>query len=606
MKTTLFSKYLCRLEETSKRLEITSILAEMLNELDPDELDIAIYLALGTLKAPYDNPKFNIAEKMMIRILEQTYSSAKHIISQSEITDMYNKLGDLGNVTYELAAEHKNNSISIKDLHTRLVDLANIEGNGSQELKIKKATSILNDLDSLSAKYVVRIILGITRLGFTELTIVDALAQNLGNKEYADKIESVYNIHPDIGLIIKELKTKGIKYLDKIKIEAGVPVLSQKAQRLSGPEEALEKMKDAWAEFKFDGTRVQLHMDKNVKVKHASSEQENLFDDVSTKEKYLIKTYTRNLEETTHQYPDIVEAAQKQIKADSIILDGEAIGYDKQTGGFLPFQETIQRKRKHGVKDTALNIPLKYFVFDILYLNGESMVEKPLKERREILQKIILPGETIQIDEHLETSSVDELANYYEIAKERGLEGLVVKNPNDAYQAGARSYSWIKLKKADQKLLDDSVDCVVLGYYAGRGVRSKFGIGGFLVGILDDKTDQFKTVSKIGTGLTETDWVYLKDLCDKYKTDKLPQNVSMDKIFAPDVIVMPKIVVEIGADEISISQTHTAGYALRFPRLLKFRDDKNPNEATTLAELKKMYSIQKVIHKNNNDIDNEN
>ena len=606
MKTTLFSKYLCRLEETSKRLEITSILAEMLNELDPDELDIAIYLALGTLKAPYDNPKFNIAEKMMIRILEQTYSSAKHIISQSEITDMYNKLGDLGNVTYELAAEHKNNSISIKDLHTRLVDLANIEGNGSQELKIKKATSILNDLDSLSAKYVVRIILGITRLGFTELTIVDALAQNLGNKEYADKIESVYNIHPDIGLIIKELKTKGIKYLDKIKIEAGVPVLSQKAQRLSGPEEALEKMKNVWAEFKFDGTRVQLHMDKNVKVKHASSEQENLFDDVSTKEKYLIKTYTRNLEETTHQYPDIVEAAQKQIKADSIILDGEAIGYDKQTGGFLPFQETIQRKRKHGVKDTALNIPLKYFVFDILYLNGESMVEKPLKERREILQKIILPGETIQIDEHLETSSVDELANYYEIAKERGLEGLVVKNPNDAYQAGARSYSWIKLKKADQKLLDDSVDCVVLGYYAGRGVRSKFGIGGFLVGILDDKTDQFKTVSKIGTGLTETDWVYLKDLCDKYKTDKLPQNVSMDKIFAPDVIVMPKIVVEIGADEISISQTHTAGYALRFPRLLKFRDDKNPNEATTLAELKKMYSIQKVIHKNNNDIDNEN
>jgi DNA ligase 1 len=211
-----------------------------------------------------------------------------------------------------------------------------------------------------------------------------------------------------------------------------------------------------------------------------------------------------------------------------------------------------------------------------------------------LLNKIIKPGAVIQIDEHIETDNAEELQEYYDIAKEKGLEGLVVKKPEDPYQAGARSFSWVKLKKADQKLLDDSVDCVVLGYYAGRGVRSKFGIGGFLVGVLDPNKGEFKTVTKIGTGLTEEEWGFLKELCDKNKTDKVPQNVLMDKMFMPDVIVLPKIIVEVGADEISISQNHTAGYALRFPRLLKFRSDKGPLDATTVDEISRMYKAQKV------------
>ncbi|NMB70154.1 ATP-dependent DNA ligase [candidate division WWE3 bacterium] len=598
MKTSEFSQYLKQLEETSKRLEITAILAELLNKLDNEEIDKGVYLALGILKAPYDNPKFNIAEKMMIRILEQAYSVQGHLVDQKKINDLYNKAGDLGNVAFELAQENKTKSMPITNLHARLVELAEIEGTGSQELKVKKAAALLNELDPLSAKYVVRIILGITRLGFTELTLVAALAVVLGDKSMADGIESVYNTHPDIGLIAKALKSHGIKSLNSISLETGVPILSQKAQRLSGPEEAIEKMTSVWAEYKFDGTRVQLHFDKTKLKKSNTVIQEGLFSLDSAVNNYLINTYTRNLEETTHQFPDLVEAAQQQINAESVILDGEAIGYDRKTGAFLPFQETIQRKRKHGVKDTAQNIPLKYFVFDILYYNGKPTVNKPLKERRELLAKIIKPGDVILVDEHIETGDPDELQEYYDVAKQKGLEGLVVKKPDDPYQAGARSFSWVKLKKADQKLLDDSVDCVVLGYYAGRGVRSKFGIGGFLVGVIDPEKDVFRTVTKIGTGLTEEDWVFLKKLCDKYRTDKVPQNVLMDKMFMPDVIVMPKIVVEIGADEISISQTHTAGYALRFPRLLKFRKDKNPSEATTVDEIRRMYKAQKVDNSN--------
>ncbi len=275
----------------------------------------------------------------------------------------------------------------------------------------------------------------------------------------------------------------------------------------------MERIHKAWAEFKFDGTRIQLHFAKEGnsfpnKIAHDKETQKNLFD--SKESKFFIKTFTRNLEETTHQYPEIIEAAKEQIKADSVILDGEGIGYNKETGEFLPFQETIQRKRKYNITETAKKIPFKYFVFDILYLNGESVIDKPLIERRKLLTSVIQPGQVIEVDDHIETEEFEKLEEYFEMAKSQGLEGIVVKTPDDHYQAGARSYSWIKYKTADQKLLSDSVDCVVLGYYHGRGVRSKFGIGGFLVGVYDKDRNVYKNISKIGTGLKEEDLIFLK------------------------------------------------------------------------------------------------
>lgn len=588
MKISLFSQYLSLLDKTSKRLEITTILSELINKLNKEEIDKAIYLSSGYLRAPYENIKFNMAEKMMLRALEQAYSTKDNLNISSKINSIYKKEGDLGNVAFELAKDKVSEEIEIIQVHKHLEDIAKEAGPGSQDYKVNKTAELLKRLDKNSAKYIVRIILGLIRLGFTELTIISALAEYLGNKKYASEIEKKYNIHPDIGLIAKIIKQKGIKGLDEIKIETGVPVLSQKAQRVSGMEEAMKRIKNVWAEFKFDGTRVQLHLDRD---KYISGEVQNsLFD--TEDNKILIRTYTRNLEETTHQYPDIVLAADKQIRAQSIILDGEAIGFNKKTGEFLPFQETIQRKRKHDIEETAKNIPLKYYVFDILFLNGQSLIDKTLRERRKILDKIIDKGDTIIVDEHLETDRFEDLKKYYETAKEKKLEGLIAKNPEDVYQAGARSYSWIKLKSADEKLLKDSIDCVVLGYYYGKGVRSKFGIGGFLVGIYDEKENNFKTITKIGTGLTEEDWGVLKKMADKLKVGVLPKNIIMNKIFTPDVLLSPEIIVEIGADEISVSPSHTAGYALRFPRLLKFRADKKPTEITTLNEIKSMFKNQ--------------
>jgi DNA ligase-1 len=590
MKFSEFSTYLKKLDETSKRLEITTILSELMGKLSPEETDKAIYLASGYLEAPYANIKFNIAERMMVRVLEQAYATTQKPDIKKEVERIYAREGDLGNVAFELGREETPKTPEILEVYSSLMEIAQEEGGGSQDSKITKTANLIKNLDNISAKYIVRIILGLTRLGFTELTIIAALAESLGDKKLAPKIEARYNIHPDIGLIAKRIKQKGLKGLNDITIETGVPVLSQKAQRVSGMEEAMERIGNVWAEFKFDGTRVQLHFDRDKKNKNKQVSQTSFF--ATEENSFLIKTYTRNLEETTHQYPDLVGAAMEQINADSVILDGEAIGYNKATGEFLPFQETIQRKRKHDVEETAKNIPLKYFVFDILFLNGKSLIDKTLRERREILNKIIKKGDTLVVDEHMETDKFEDLEEYYELAKHKKLEGLIAKNPNDSYQAGARSYSWIKLKTADEKLLNDSMDCIVLGYYNGKGVRSKFGIGGFLVGVYDDKSDTFKTLSKIGTGLKEEDWGTLKKMADKVKTNKCPVNVDMDKMFAPDVYTEPKVVVEIGADEISVSPSHTAGYALRFPRLIKFRQDKSATQSTTLREIEKMFKNQ--------------
>ncbi len=595
MKFSEFSKYLQRLEETTKRLEMTDILTELISKLDVEETDKALYLASGYIGAPFEGIKFNIAEKMIIRTIEQTFSTPKEPGIKDKVIKLYKELGDLGNVVYELKKlNQKDKDLQISEVYSRLFEITQIEGTGSQDLKSTKISSLLKETEPLGAKHITRIILGIMRLGFTELTIITALANYLGNKSISKQIEAKYNLYPDIGFIAKKIKGKGLKGLDDTKMTVGVPILSQKAQRVSGMEEIMERIKNVWAEFKFDGTRVQLHFGKgekyNTKFSSDKTPQSTLFN--NKKEDYFIKTYTRNLEETTHQYPEIIEAAKKQIKEESVILDGEGIGYNKETGEFLPFQETMQRKRKYDIAETAKNIPFKYFVFDILYLNGEPLIEKTLKERRGLLNKIIAPGEVIKVDDYIETDKFEKLEEYFEIAKSQGLEGIVVKTPGDPYQAGARSYSWIKYKKADQKLLDDTVDCVVLGYYYGKGVRSKFGIGGFLVGLYDKEKDIFRTISKIGTGLKEEDWIKLKRISDKVRVKNKPKNVEMNKIFEPSVFVEPKIVVEIGADEISVSPTHTAGYALRFPRLIKFREDKDPKESTTLEEIKKMYKNQ--------------
>ncbi|MCX6724739.1 MAG: ATP-dependent DNA ligase, partial [Candidatus Shapirobacteria bacterium] len=277
--------------------------------------------------------------------------------------------------------------------------------------------------------------------------------------------------------------------------------------------------------------------------------------------------------------------------------DGEALAYDAKNDRFLPFQETIKRKRKYLIGDTAKEIPLKYFVFDILYQDSRDLISVPFNERRRLLERTVIPGsKTILISPQIITESAQELRKFHNEQIKKGLEGIVVKKWEAPYDPGRRGYTWVKLKQEKGKKgggLADTLDCVVMGYYKGKGKRAKFGIGAFLVGIKQSAhSDKILTISKIGTGLTDEQWRELKVKSEKLKVKDKPKEYLVDKNLFPDVWCFPKILVEIEADNVTKSPIHTAQYALRFPRLVRFRDDKSAEEATTLSEAKKLYQLQ--------------
>lgn len=564
-----------KLEATSSRNTIIEILAELLKKADSREIDKICYLTLGMLAPAYENIEFNLAEKLMIRVLAKTFEEA-----EDEVKKLTKKMGDLGDVAAELGFKKKRegSSLSVNEVYDLLYEVAVSSGAGSVEKKIALMTDLLHKVDYLSARYLVRIPLGKLRLGFSELTIMDALSWMLGgDKSKRVEIEEAFNVRADIGEMAKLLKLKGLGGLKGMKVALGKPVMPALCQRLPSTEEIIKKMGKVAVEPKYDGTRLQIH--------------------ASISDKF-VKIFTRNLENVTEMFPDLVEAVTKEIKAKSVVLDGEAVGYDPKTGKFLPFQETIKRKRKYEILEKIKEIPLKYFCFDILHKDGKDLISTPFNERRETLTKIILPpdNKSIVLSPQIVTDQADEIRKYHHEQKRKGLEGVVIKKWESPYEPGRRGYSWVKLKEEKGKKgggLTDTVDCVVMGYNRGKGKRAGFGIGAFLVGIRkSEKTDEFLTISKIGTGLSDEQWREMKQRSEKWEIEKKPVEYTVDKNLEQDVWLKPKIVVEIEADNITKSPIHSAGFALRFPRLVRFRDDKSPQEATTLSEVEKLYKLQ--------------
>jgi len=568
------SQYFDKLEKTSGRLEMTAILADLLREAGDDEVSQVCYLSLGRLGPLYESLDFNMAGKLMTRVLARAYS-----VSEEKVKKDFGRLGDLGNVAGRLAINNQqstiNNRLTVNDVFDRLYEIARRGGTGSVEGKIVWLVELLQFSSPLSAKYIVRIPLGNMRLGFSDKTLIEALSwMETGDKSLKKKIESAFHVFPDIGEIADRIKEKGIKGLEGVKMEVGAPVLPARCQRVGGPEEMLEKQGGKLvAEPKFDGERIQLHLDKRQK---------------------LIKMFTRNLEEVSAMFPELISAASTAIKADQVVLDGEVVGVDPETSKFIPFQKTIQRKRKYGIKEKAAKIPVKYFVFDILHKDGKDLLNLPFAERRGILEETIVSKDSkdsenkIKLTPQKVFTDPTGLQRFLKEEVERGAEGLVVKDLRAAYEAGGRGFSWIKYKPEK-----DTIDAVVLGYYFGEGKRADFGIGAFLVGVYDLPEDGFKTLSKIGTGLTDEQWVEMKGKSEKLKVEGSPKNVEVPKELTPDVWARPGIVVEIQYDEISKSPLHTAGYALRFPRLISYRGDKDPQQATTVKEIKEMFKAQK-------------
>lgn len=467
---------------------------------------------------------------------------------------------------------------------------------GSQEAKISILSKLIRQLDPLSCRYLARIPLGVMRLGFSDMTVLDAMSWMLkGDKSLRGEIEKAYHVRPDLGYIVKQLKQKAQGGLKDIRPQLFTPILMMRAERLSSGREIIEKIGKCVVEPKYDGFRLQIHFDKSKKD---------------------VRLYSRNLENVSYMYPDIVSAIKNQVKAKEVIFEGEAIGFDPQTGGFLPFQETVQRKRKYGIEEKAKEIPLKLFLFELLYHDGKSYIAEPLMLRRKKLAQLIAisadsakdlvmiaAGELIDDPKKLELM--------FDEAITKGLEGILAKKLTGVYQPGARGWNWIKFKRSYAAKVEDTVDCLVMGYDFGRGKRAQFGIGAFLAGVYDKKKDAYVTLAKVGTGLSDEEWRQLKKRADKFKTEKKPAAYDVDKLMEADVWIKPEIIVEIRADEITKSPVHTAGrllkpsksktalevdtpgFALRFPRLERFRDDKRPEELTSLEEVEKLYKRQK-------------
>jgi DNA ligase-1 len=563
--------YLDRLEKTPSRLEITKILTELFKASSASEIDKVVYLSLGILAPNYEGVLLNLAEKMMIRTLAKAYQK-----NTDEVLGLFKKIGDIGNVAQELSpfTIHRSH-LTVTDVYENLLEIAKDGGAGSAERKIEKMANLLEGVGPLDARFIARIPVGRLRLGFSEKTVIDALRGTQG-KLSSEEIEAAYNIRPDIGYIAKLVKEGNLK---AAKPEIGVPVVPMLAQRLNSTSEMIAKMGEVSVEPKFDGLRIFIHYRK----------KDN-----------FIKIFTRNMNAIDiNTFPELLEVGEF-IKADEVILDSEAVGLDPERERFLDFQKTIQRRRKHDIEKTAGEVPLQFQVFDMVLFDGQSLINTPYVQRRKMLEKVIVNGSLLRIDENTITKDPEVIKKYHEKYLKMGLEGVVVKRANGGYVSGRTGWNWVKMKEEEgmNGRMSDTIDAVVMGYFSGKGKRTQFGLGKILVGIRDTESDKdggkIRTLTKVGTGLTEEMLVTIRKRLDKLVAHEKPKEYEAQKDLIPDVWVIPSLVIELSADSISVSTKHSLGLSLRFPRFLKIREDKNADQATTLEEVKEILKLQKT------------
>lgn len=601
------SIYFSELEKTTLRNEMTKILSDLYKKADTDEIGKLCYLLQGRVVPLYEKIEFGVADKMVIRAIAQGLE-----LKSEEVLKVFKEEGDLGKAVEKLKVNPpvggqklKVKNLNLLEVYEILYKVATSTGTGSQEIKAQLLSQLIRDVDPLSARYIVRMPLGKMRLGFSDQTVLDAFSWMLkGDKSLKDTIERAYNVRPDLGFIASQIKKRGIEGIRHITPTIGTPILMARANRLSSSEEILEKIGECAIEYKYDGLRLQVHYSKR-KVQNAKLKAKD----------YSIKMFSRNLENITEMFPDIKEAIIKQIDAREVILEGEVVAYNPHTGVFVPFQETMQRKRKYDIAEKALEIPVKLFSFELLYADEESFLDKPYSQRKRKLKEIIQKGNTILYAQEIIAKNSQDIEDMFEDSVSKHFEGIMAKKLDGLYEAGVRGWNWIKFKKAMSKKLSDTIDVLVMGYTLGEGKRTTFGVGQFLTGVYDESQDKFVTTSKIGTGLTDEQFREFIKRVKKLEIKDQPKEYDVDKLLTPDVWLRPSLVVEVGSDEITRSAVHTAGrilkpsksgkafdvatpgFALRFPRLENFRDDKKATDATTVQELADMFKKQSSTKK---------
>ena len=576
-----------RLEKTSSRLEMTDILAEFFRNVKPEEIRKTIYLSVGRLHPDFVPLELGMADKLVLKAIASVSGRRSE-----EVEDLWTKTGDPGEVAEMLIAKKKqmtlfSEPLSFQNVIEGLTAIENASGKDSQDKKMKLLARMLHDSSPLEARYLCRIVTGRMRVGAGTMTAMDALASAFASKEDRPDIERAFNITCDMGLVAETLASGGLDAVKGIEVSVGNPVKVMLAERLRSLPEIMERLGGKCAfEYKYDGIRVQAHIKKGPGG--------------------FVKLFSRRLEDLTSNFPDIGEALLRQLKGREAIVEGECVAYDPDTGTLQPFQNVTHRRKKHGMEKAVEDIPVRIFLFDMLYYDGEDYTLKPYSFRRMRLESSFKDDDSERYDRIGYTSraiinSDEKAQEFFDGAIAARCEGIMAKSLSEdsVYRAGSRGFLWIKYKKDYTQALVDSFDLTVVGAFYGMGKRAgKY--GALLMAAYDPDTGRFGTACKLGTGFDDAFLDAMPGLLEKYRCETKP--ASLDAEMVPDVWFIPGVVLEVTAADISLSPIHTiaygtvkedAGLGLRFPRFTgRVRDDKTPEQCTTASEIVEFYRMQ--------------
>jgi len=572
-----------KLESTSKRLVKTKHLSDFLKKASDDDLAHIVLLVQGRIFPPRDERKVGVAARLLLKAI-----SIATGFDQSKVEAELRKTGDIGETAKNTVAKKKQATLFQQKLTTKKVfdnlrKISTIAGTGTVDKKIKIIAELLTSAEPVETKYIIRTIMEDMRVGLGEGTMRDAItwacfdkelelsyddkknAINIPDRskynEYAKTVQQAYDILNDFGEVTK-LARKGLKALQKVELSAGKPIKVMLFQKAKGMGEAFERLgKPLALEYKYDGFRIQIHKKNNE-----------------------IKLFTRRLEEVTKQFPEVVKAVKANVKGESFILDSEAVGYDPKTKKYMAFQSISQRiKRKYNIEELAKKFPVELNIFDAIFYNGKYLAETPFGERRKLIEKIVtsVPYK-VKIAEQIITDDEKKAEKFYQKSLEAGNEGVMAKNLEGIYQPGSRVGFGVKIKPTMETL-----DVVIVGGEWGEGKRSAW-ISSLVIAVRNPDTDEFAEIGKVGTGLKE-------------KPEEGTSFGEITKLLKPLILeekgmkvrVTPKIVIEVDYEEIQASPKYKSGFALRFPRFVKLREDRGPDDIANLDEVKILYDQQR-------------
>ena len=555
--------YYEKLETVGSKLKKRDILAELFRNTPTEELPKVVLLVQGIVFPKFSDHELGVAVQMMIKAISKASG-----VGVEAVENKFKETGDLGSTAEYFIKSKKQSTLLKKKLTIDMVisnlqSLAFLGGQGSQEKKLSLISELFASGSPKEVRYIARTILEDLRIGVAEGIIKDAIIEAFLAKENDSKdekqkisnlVEYAYSIVSDLGEVAKISKTNGIEGLKKVKVQIGKPIQVMLGLAAESIEDVVKEFGKISAQYKYDGSRVQIHR-KDEKI----------------------WVFTRRLENITEQFPDIVELAKKGLLSKECVVEGEVLGIDRKAGFPVPFQILSQRiHRKYEIKKMVKEIPVRVHLFDVLFENGKMLFDKPLKERWRILEKIVnpIPGK-FELAKQIVTHDLKELEKFYAEALKAGQEGLMLKVLDSPYVFGRHVGTMYKIKS-----VMESLDLVIIGATWGEGSRANW-LTSYVLACIDPDTGKFLEVGMMSTGLNEKQY--------KEITETLKPLITREK--GRTVWVKPKIIVEVGYQEIQKSSHYNSGFALRFPRFRRFRENEK-TEPDTIDRVISLFESQ--------------